>query len=78
MFTLMTHAIMFLVGVPGNCLILRVYWNKTRKTSTNVLIMALKWTDLSVRLLRFRQIAIEALWMNGKRTRMSWTPPGHL
>ncbi|XP_038068568.1 C5a anaphylatoxin chemotactic receptor 1-like [Patiria miniata] len=38
----------FVFGVPGNCLILRVYWTKARKTSTHVLIMALAWADLSV------------------------------
>ena len=40
--------IVLLFGVPGNCLILCVYWTKTLKTSTNVFIMALAWTDLSV------------------------------
>ncbi|XP_022102472.1 gastrin/cholecystokinin type B receptor-like [Acanthaster planci] len=35
-----------IVGVPGNCLILGVYWSKPRKTTTNLLIMALAWADL--------------------------------
>ncbi|XP_038054002.1 gastrin/cholecystokinin type B receptor-like [Patiria miniata] len=44
--------IVMLVGVPGNCLILRVYWTKIRKTSTHVLVMALAWADLAVCALR--------------------------
>ncbi|XP_038061070.1 D(2) dopamine receptor-like [Patiria miniata] len=38
--------LVMLLGIPGNCLILRVYWSKPRKTSTNILIMALAWADL--------------------------------
>ncbi|XP_038068559.1 D(2) dopamine receptor-like [Patiria miniata] len=47
-FMLIFKAAVFVFGVPGNCLILRVYWTKARKTSTHVLIMALAWADLSV------------------------------
>ncbi|XP_038068557.1 histamine H1 receptor-like [Patiria miniata] len=47
-FILLVRTAVFVFGVPGNCLILRVYWTKARKTSTNVLIMALAWADLSV------------------------------
>ncbi|XP_038068551.1 D(2) dopamine receptor A-like [Patiria miniata] len=46
--TLFVRAVVFVFGVPGNCLILRVYWTKVRKTSTHVLIMALASTDLYV------------------------------
>ncbi|XP_038068500.1 vasopressin V1a receptor-like [Patiria miniata] len=46
--TLFVKAVVFVFGIPGNCLILRVYWTKARKTSTHVLIMALAWADLSV------------------------------
>ena len=52
MFQLIFQIVVFSFGVPGNCLILCVYWTKRLKTSTNVLIMALAWTDLSVCLLR--------------------------
>ncbi|XP_038068547.1 D(2) dopamine receptor A-like [Patiria miniata] len=46
--TLFVRAVVFVIGVPGNCLILRVYWTKARKTSTHILIMALASTDLYV------------------------------
>ncbi|XP_038053952.1 5-hydroxytryptamine receptor 2B-like [Patiria miniata] len=36
-----------IIGVPGNCLILRVYWSKPRKTTTNLLIMGLAGADLA-------------------------------
>ncbi|XP_038061071.1 alpha-2Da adrenergic receptor-like [Patiria miniata] len=39
-------SLVILLGVPGNCLIIRVYWTKSRKTSTHVLIMGLAWADL--------------------------------
>ncbi|XP_038053904.1 thyrotropin-releasing hormone receptor-like [Patiria miniata] len=46
-----------ILGVPGNCLILRVYWGKTNKSSTNVLIMGLALSDLIVCLTRPYDIA---------------------
>ena len=52
LFRLIFHTMILLFGVPGNCLIIRVYWTKTRKTSTHVLIMGLAWADLFVSLLR--------------------------
>ncbi len=45
-FSVIVNIIILLVGVPGNCLIIRVYWAKTIKTSTHVLIMSLAWVDL--------------------------------
>ncbi|XP_038073114.1 uncharacterized protein LOC119741438 [Patiria miniata] len=56
LFLLMVNSLVFFLGVPGNCLILRVYWTKIRKTSTHVLIMALAWADLYVCLLRIPMI----------------------
>ncbi|XP_038059837.1 cholecystokinin receptor type A-like [Patiria miniata] len=44
--------LVFVVGVPGNLLILQVFFKKTRKTSTNVFIMALASADLMACLLR--------------------------
>ncbi|XP_038053953.1 uncharacterized protein LOC119726370 [Patiria miniata] len=64
-FTLVVHMITFVVGVPGNCLILRVYWTKPRKTSTHVFIMALALADLAVCLLRLRRISEEAILLAG-------------
>ncbi|XP_033635762.1 alpha-2B adrenergic receptor-like [Asterias rubens] len=46
------HILVFLIGVPGNLLILQVFVKKTRKTSTNVFIMALASVDLMACLLR--------------------------
>ena len=65
-FTLITNLVTFLVRVTGNCLILRVYWTKTRKTSTNILIMALAWADLFVCLLRLPRISVKVLELSGK------------
>ncbi|XP_033626627.1 muscarinic acetylcholine receptor M1-like [Asterias rubens] len=45
-FNVVINFILLLVGVPGNCLIIRVYWAKKVKTSTHVLIMSLAWVDL--------------------------------
>ncbi|XP_038049710.1 probable G-protein coupled receptor No18 [Patiria miniata] len=53
---LITNILVFLLGVPGNCLILRVYWTKTRKASTDILIRALAWADLAVCFLRIAEI----------------------
>ncbi|XP_022095920.1 uncharacterized protein LOC110982080 [Acanthaster planci] len=44
-------SLVILFGVPGNCVILRVYWAKPRKTTTHVLIMGLAWTDFATCLL---------------------------
>ncbi|XP_038053912.1 alpha-2Db adrenergic receptor-like [Patiria miniata] len=48
LFKLIVQSIVFIFGVPGNCLILRVFWTKTLKTSTHVFIIALAWADLAV------------------------------
>ncbi|XP_071803684.1 D(2) dopamine receptor-like [Asterias amurensis] len=66
-FLLVSHSIILFIGLPGNCLILRVYWTKTSKTSTNVLIMVLALADASVCLLRIVDIievvfAVEIPW----------------
>ncbi|XP_038046784.1 D(2) dopamine receptor-like [Patiria miniata] len=45
-----------LFGLFGNSLILRVYWRKARKRSTEVLIMGLAGVDLTVCLLRIRNV----------------------
>ncbi|XP_033646365.1 5-hydroxytryptamine receptor 2B-like [Asterias rubens] len=57
-FRLVYHTLLLLLGVPGNCLILHVYWTKTLKTSTHVFIMALALADFFVCLLRIRELAI--------------------
>ncbi|XP_038064847.1 gastrin/cholecystokinin type B receptor-like [Patiria miniata] len=62
---LIAESLVFLLGVPGNCLILRVYWTKTRKTSTDILIRALAWADLAVCLLRIPAKVISLL-LTGK------------
>ncbi|XP_038053923.1 gastrin/cholecystokinin type B receptor-like [Patiria miniata] len=50
-----------MLGVPGNCLILRVYWSKLRKTSTHVLIMGLAWADLLASAFQIFRIASNCL-----------------
>ena len=45
-FSLVICALIMAIGIPGNCLILRVFWLKKRKTSTRILILSLAWTDL--------------------------------
>ncbi|XP_038064846.1 G-protein coupled receptor 84-like [Patiria miniata] len=63
---LIAESLVFLLGVPGNCLILGVYWTKTRKTSTDILIRALAWADLAVCLLRTPDIIVISLRLAGK------------
>ncbi|XP_038058553.1 uncharacterized protein LOC119729831 [Patiria miniata] len=53
------------LGVPGNSLILRVYWSKRHKSSTHILIMALAATDLLVCLLRPYEITRFTLALAG-------------
>ncbi|XP_038053915.1 gastrin/cholecystokinin type B receptor-like [Patiria miniata] len=65
LFQLIVQSVIFLFGVPGNCLILRVYWTKTLKTSTHVLIMALAWADLAVCLLAVNRIYYKVASMAG-------------
>ncbi|XP_038049708.1 uncharacterized protein LOC119723217 [Patiria miniata] len=62
---LIAHVLVFLLGAPGNCLILRVYWTKTRKTSTDILIRALAWADLAVCLLSIPEIIVISLFLCG-------------
>ena len=42
------HALVFVLGVPGNALIIRVFAKKRRKTSTHVFILGLAIADLYV------------------------------
>ena len=59
--------LMFLVfGTFGNSLILGVYWKKVNKSTTDVLIMGLAWSDLSVSLLRFRNMTYFVAVLAGK------------
>ena len=60
-FRLILYIVVFIFGTPGNCFILRVYWTKSHKTSTHVLIMALAWADLMVCLYMIVNIVKEAL-----------------
>ncbi|XP_038053914.1 uncharacterized protein LOC119726330 [Patiria miniata] len=64
-FQLIVQSIAILFGTPGNCLILRVYWTRTLKTSTHVLIMALAWADLTVCVLAVHRIYDKAAEMAG-------------
>ena len=41
------HILVFLIGIPGNLLVLCVYWSKPVRTSTHILINALAVLDLS-------------------------------
>ncbi|XP_038049713.1 gastrin/cholecystokinin type B receptor-like [Patiria miniata] len=74
-FLLIVNILVFLLGVPGNCLILRVYWTKTRKTSTDILIRALAWADLAVCLLSIPAIIVWSLFVSGKFLAYSFILP---
>ncbi|XP_038053908.1 5-hydroxytryptamine receptor 1A-beta-like [Patiria miniata] len=65
LFQLIVQSVIFLFGVPGNCLILRVYWTKTLTTSTHVFIMGLAWADLAVSLLAVNRIYYKVASMAG-------------
>ncbi|XP_022104031.1 C5a anaphylatoxin chemotactic receptor 1-like [Acanthaster planci] len=45
-FRIVLCSLVMVFGLPGNSLILGVYWDKLRKTSTHILIMGLAWADL--------------------------------
>ena len=64
-FRIIFFALILLLGVPGNSLILRVYWTKTLKTSTHVFIMTLAWADLAVCLIKLVNIVWQGLLMMG-------------
>ncbi|XP_071804620.1 gastrin/cholecystokinin type B receptor-like [Asterias amurensis] len=64
-FRIIFFALILLLGVPGNSLILRVYWTKTLKTSTHVFIMTLALADLAVCLIKVANIAYRVLLMMG-------------
>ena len=63
-FTLVFYPLVMIVGLPGNCLILRVYWAKPFKTSTTVLIMGLAWADLFSCLFMIFRAASSCLLIN--------------
>ncbi|XP_038053913.1 D(2) dopamine receptor-like [Patiria miniata] len=65
LFQLIVQSVIFLFGVPGNCLILRVYWTKTLTTSTHVFIMGLAWADLAVCVLAVHRIYYQVSYMAG-------------
>ncbi|XP_071804545.1 uncharacterized protein [Asterias amurensis] len=65
LFRICCFTLVLLLGVPGNSLILRVYWTKTLKTSTHVFIMTLAWADLAVCLIKVANIAYRVLLMMG-------------
>ena len=64
-FRISCYTLILLLGVPGNSLILRVYWTKTLKTSTHVFIMTLAWADLAVCLIKLVNIVWQGLLMMG-------------
>ncbi|XP_071784470.1 neuromedin-U receptor 2-like [Asterias amurensis] len=64
-FRISCFTLILLLGVPGNSLILRVYWTKTLKTSTHVFIMTLAWADLAVCLIKIVNIPYRVLLMMG-------------
>ncbi|XP_071801422.1 D(2) dopamine receptor-like [Asterias amurensis] len=53
------------IGVPGNVLIIAVFWTKPRRTSTAVLIMALAVTDLVSCLVRIPDAVLVAQQLDG-------------
>ncbi|XP_022100696.1 uncharacterized protein LOC110984636 [Acanthaster planci] len=63
------HLLIVLVGVPGNVLIIVVFWAKPRRTSTAVFIMALAAADLFACLARFCEVVYQGVELSGS------TPP---
>ena len=63
---LVVHSLFLVFGTFGNSLILSVYWKKVNKTTTDVLIMRLAWSDLSVSLLRIRSMTYLLAFLAGK------------
>ncbi|XP_033627225.1 gastrin/cholecystokinin type B receptor-like [Asterias rubens] len=53
--------IILVLGVPGNSLILRVYWSKPLTTSTHILIMSLALTDLLICLCQVSDLLYDCL-----------------
>ncbi|XP_038066445.1 5-hydroxytryptamine receptor 1B-like [Patiria miniata] len=56
---------MTVLGVPGNCLILRVYHAKRRQTTTHIFIMALAWADILACLLSILTAASQVMMLAG-------------
>ncbi|XP_071798813.1 uncharacterized protein [Asterias amurensis] len=62
------YVVVMLTGLFGNVLILRVFWPKHNKTSTQVLIMGLAGMDLTVCLMRVYNIAVFSLYLANKKS----------
>ena len=61
------YVVVMLIGLFGNVLILRVFWPKHNKTSTQVLIMGLAGMDLTVCLMRVWNISVFSLYLANKK-----------
>ncbi|XP_038054701.1 tyramine receptor Ser-2-like [Patiria miniata] len=59
------NVFIIVIGVPGNCLILRVYWGKSHKCSTHILIMGLAVADLTICLLRLWDVTLNSSILSG-------------
>ncbi|XP_038054089.1 tyramine receptor Ser-2-like [Patiria miniata] len=66
-FSLVLCALCMVFGIPGNCLILRVYWDKRRKSSTHILILGLAWADLFSCVFLSLRIASYVTFIVGKK-----------
>ncbi|XP_033646297.1 tyramine receptor Ser-2-like [Asterias rubens] len=67
-FSLVTCSLIMLIGIPGNCLIIRVFWLKKRKTSTRILILSLAWVDLASCFMLANRIAVFTITLAGGTT----------
>ncbi|XP_033637930.1 tyramine receptor Ser-2-like [Asterias rubens] len=62
------YIVVMIVGILGNSLILRVFWPKNNKTSTQVLITGLAGMDLTVCLMRVYNLTVYIFVLKNKKT----------
>ncbi|XP_071798812.1 neuropeptide Y receptor type 2-like [Asterias amurensis] len=62
------YIVVMIIGTLGNSLILRVFWPKHNKTSTQVLIMGLAGMDLTVCLMRVYNLTVYIFVLKNKKT----------
>ncbi|XP_033637957.1 gastrin/cholecystokinin type B receptor-like [Asterias rubens] len=62
------YIVVMIIGILGNGLIVRVFWPKQNKTSTQVLIMGLAGMDLTVCMMRVYNLTVYILVLENKKT----------
>ena len=65
-YRVMSTVTILLLGVPGNSLILRVYWSKAITTSTHILVMSLALMDLAICLCQVSDLLSDVAQITGQ------------